>query len=413
VTAGYLTSPPVTGGSTGGGKVAGVEDAQVGLSARSNGVVEPTDGRPAAPADIDLSRVPRHVGCVMDGNGRWAAARGLPRTEGHAAGEEALWDTVDGALAVGVRWLTVYAFSTENWRRPVSEVRYLMGFNEGLLLRRRDDLHRKGVRIRFAGRRDWRVPRRLVRRMDEAIELTRSNRRLTLTFAFNYGGRAEIVDAVRALVADGVRPDQVTERALASHLYYPDMPDCDLVVRTSGEYRISNFLLWQLAYSELVFTDVLWPDFRREHLYAAIREYQRRDRRFGRVTPTVTASGSARGTAADSRPAPPADPRPERPSDPGRGAQGGSKDPRIPAAERSALGVAEAVSGETSAGARGSDGVVAMAGRGGSDPSGLGGPGGAVIEGLSSHDPSSHDPSPHGPTSWGPTSWGPFPRGRW
>jgi undecaprenyl diphosphate synthase len=217
----------------------------------------------------------------MDGNGRWARARGLPRTAGHAAGEEAMFDTVDGALEVGVRWLSMFAFSTENWRRPPDEVRYLMNFNEGILTRHRDDLKQKGVRIRFAGRRDWRVPKRLLRHMDESVALTEHNRRMTLTICFNYGGRAEIVDAVKSIVADGVRADKVDEKAIRSRLYWPDMPDPDLVVRTSGEYRMSNYLLWQLAYSELVFTDVLWPDFRRENLFEAIREYQRRDRRYG------------------------------------------------------------------------------------------------------------------------------------
>ena len=241
--------------------------------------VPPLDGLDG----LDPSRIPNHIGCVMDGNGRWAQKRGLPRTEGHAAGEEALFDTVDGALELGVRWLTVYAFSTENWRRPVDEVRYLMGFNESILTRRRDELHDRGVRIAFIGRRDWRVPRRLLKRMDESLELTKNNTTMTLTIAFNYGGRAEIVDAVKALVAEGVKPDDVTEKALRKHLYDPKMPDPDLVIRTSGEYRISNFLLWELAYSELVFTDVLWPDFRRTHLVEAVREYQRRDRRFGAV----------------------------------------------------------------------------------------------------------------------------------
>ncbi len=230
---------------------------------------------------IDPGRVPVHIGCVMDGNGRWAKKRGLPRTEGHGAGEEALFDAVEGALELGTKWLTVYAFSTENWKRPVDEVRYLMRFNESLLLRRRDELHDRGVRIRFAGRRDWRVPRRLIRRMDEALDLTAHNRTMTLTIAFNYGGRAEIVDAVRKLVEDGVPADRIDERAIRAHLYLPEMPDPDLVIRTSGEFRISNFLLWELAYSELVFTDVLWPDFRRENLFEAVREFQRRDRRFG------------------------------------------------------------------------------------------------------------------------------------
>jgi undecaprenyl diphosphate synthase len=233
------------------------------------------------PEGIDAAGVPRHVACVMDGNGRWASQRGLPRTEGHAAGEAALFDAVEGALEIGIEWLTMFAFSTENWRRPPDEVRYLMGFNESLLVRRRDELHDKGVRIRFAGRRDWRVPRRVLRRMDESSALTEGNRRMTLTMAFNYGGRAEIVDAIRGIVTSGVAAQKVDERTVRAHLYWPDQPDPDLVVRTSGEYRISNFLLWQLAYSELVFTDVLWPDFRREDLFAAVAEYQRRERRYG------------------------------------------------------------------------------------------------------------------------------------
>lgn len=230
---------------------------------------------------IDPARVPRHIAAVMDGNGRWAERRGLRRTEGHAAGEEALFEAVEGCLELGVRWLTVYAFSTENWKRPAEEVRFLMRFNESLLLRRRDELHERGVRIRFVGRRDRRVPKRVLRRMDESVELTEGNRAMTLTVAFNYGGRAEIVDAVRRLVADGVPPDKIDEKAIRRRLYDPEMPEVDLMVRTSGESRISNFLLWELAYSELLFTDVLWPDFTREHLYEAVREYQRRDRRFG------------------------------------------------------------------------------------------------------------------------------------
>jgi undecaprenyl diphosphate synthase len=235
------------------------------------------------PDGIDLTRLPAHIACVMDGNGRWATARGLKRTEGHAAGEAALFDTVEGALDIGLRWLTVYAFSTENWRRPADEVRYLMGFNERLLLTRRDELNEKDVRVRFIGRRDWRVPKRVQRHIDETVDLTRRNKGMTLTFAFNYGGRAEIVDAVQQLVRDGVPAEKVNEKAIRSRLYEPDMPDPDLVVRTSGEYRISNYLLWEMAYSELIFTDVLWPDFRRNHLFDAIREFQRRNRRFGGV----------------------------------------------------------------------------------------------------------------------------------
>lgn len=232
---------------------------------------------------IDPDRVPRHVAIVMDGNGRWAQRRGLKRTEGHAAGEKALFDTVEGARDLGLQWLTVYAFSTENWKRPADEVRFLMRFNENLLVNRRDELHENGVRIRFLGRRDWRVPKRLLRHMDESVELTKHNRRMTFTIAFNYGGRAEIVDAVRKLVAEGVPAERIDERAIRRHLYDPEMPDPDLMIRTSGEYRISNYLLWEIAYSELVFTDVLWPDFRREHLFEAVREFQSRERRFGGI----------------------------------------------------------------------------------------------------------------------------------
>ena len=230
---------------------------------------------------LDAERIPRHVGIVMDGNGRWAQRRGLPRTDGHAAGEEALLDTVWGALDAGIRYLTVYAFSTENWKRPVDEVRFLMGFNERLLMTRRDELNAKDVKVQFLGRRDWRVPRRVLKRIIETEELTRDNSAMTLSMAFNYGGRAELVDAVRDIVREGVKADKIDERTIRRHLYDPDLPDPELMVRTSGEYRISNFLLWELAYSELVFTDVLWPDFRRGDLYAAIDEFQRRDRRFG------------------------------------------------------------------------------------------------------------------------------------
>lgn len=233
--------------------------------------------------ELDRKRMPSHVAIVMDGNGRWAQRRGLPRTEGHAAGEEALLDTVYGAVDAGLGWLTVFAFSTENWKRPRDEVRYLMNFNERLLLTRRQELHEKGIRMRFIGRRDWRVPKRILGRIDETVELTENNRGLTLTMAFNYGGRAELVDAVRSIAEAGIRPDKISEKTIARHLYDPKMPDPELMIRTSGEYRISNFLMWELAYTELLFTDVLWPDFRREHLFAAIGEYQRRERRFGGV----------------------------------------------------------------------------------------------------------------------------------
>ena len=236
---------------------------------------------------LDPDRIPAHVALVMDGNGRWAQQRGLKRTDGHAAGEEALFDTVEGALDIGLSWITVFAFSTENWRRPLDEVRFLMNFNERLLMARREELHEKGVRVRFIGRRTGRVPARVRRRIEETEELTRRNRRMTLAFAFNYGSRAELVDAAKSIArevkAGRLDPDKIDERTMIRHLYAPDMPDPDLLVRTSGEFRISNYLLWQLAYAELCFTEVLWPDFRREHLFDAIAEFQKRERRFGAV----------------------------------------------------------------------------------------------------------------------------------
>ncbi len=237
--------------------------------------------------DLDPDRMPEHVAIVMDGNGRWAKQRGLPRTEGHTQGEEALFDVVEGALEVGVKWLTVFAFSTENWKRPPSEVRFLINFKRDLLRRRRDDLNHRGVRIEFLGREDWRVPRSVIRDMDVARDLTKQNRRMTFTIAFNYGGRMEIVDAVRRLIEDRergrVKAERITAESIRARVYNPEMPDPDLLIRTGGEMRISNFLLWQAAYAELWFTPVYWPDFNREHLFEAIRDYQKRDRRFGAV----------------------------------------------------------------------------------------------------------------------------------
>jgi undecaprenyl diphosphate synthase len=237
--------------------------------------------------DLDRDRLPNHVGIVMDGNGRWAKLRGLPRTDGHTAGEEAMWDTVVGANELGMGWLTMFAFSSENWKRPKAEVAFLMGFNRGLLRRRREELHRMNVRVRFLGRRDWKVPRSVLKEMEISEELTRHNTGMTLTIAFNYGGRVEVVDAVKRLIADHdagrLKGEKLTPESISSRLYHPDMPDPDLIIRTSGEERISNFLLWQAAYSELYFTPVYWPDFDREQLYEAIRDYQKRSRRFGAI----------------------------------------------------------------------------------------------------------------------------------
>jgi undecaprenyl diphosphate synthase len=237
-------------------------------------------------ATVDPHRIPRHVGIIMDGNGRWANARGLHRTQGHAAGEPALFDVVHGALALGIEWLTVYTFSTENWARDAFEVEFLMQFNVDLLERRRDELDELGVRVVFSGdRTDERIPPEVLKRMEIAERQTSGNTEMTMVFAFNYGGRAEIVDAVRSIVetveAGDLKAADVSQDLIAAHLYVPDMPDPDLVIRTSGEQRTSNFLLWEAAYSEYVFTPVLWPEFDRAELARCIAEYQNRERRFG------------------------------------------------------------------------------------------------------------------------------------
>jgi undecaprenyl diphosphate synthase len=237
-------------------------------------------------AGLDPERVPRHIGLILDGNGRWANARGLPRTAGHAAGEAALFDTVEGALEIGIQWLTAYTFSTENWSRSEEEVEFLMWFNEDLLTRRRDDLHAQGVRMLFAGdMADPRIPDRNRKHMAEAAEMTADNTDLSLVFAFNYGSRREIVEAARAVamkVAAGeMSPDEIEEGTLAASLYIPEMPDVDLIIRSSGEHRLSNFLLWQAAYAEFYFPGILWPDFDRQALLDAVLDYQGRDRRFG------------------------------------------------------------------------------------------------------------------------------------
>lgn len=229
---------------------------------------------------LDPDRIPAHVGLILDGNGRWANQRGLPRTAGHLAGEEALFDTVEGALEIGIEWVTAFTFSTENWARSDDEVEFLMWFNEDLLTRRRDDLHSQGVRMRFAGDMDDpRIPDRNRKHMADAAQLTQDNDRLHLVFAFNYGSRREIVEAARKLA--GTDPEDIDEETFAAALYIPEMPDVDLVIRSSGEHRLSNFLLWQSAYAEFYFPGILWPDFDRHALVDAIHDYQGRDRRFG------------------------------------------------------------------------------------------------------------------------------------
>ena len=235
---------------------------------------------PSIPPD----QLPRHVAVVMDGNGRWANQRGLPRTKGHEAGEAALLDVVAGAIEVGVTHLSAYAFSTENWKRSPEEVRFLMGFNRDVIRRRRDQLHEWGVRMRWVGRRP-RLWSSVIKELEVAQELTQHNTGLTLYFCVNHGGRAEIGDAARAIAEDVARgrlkASAVDERTIARYLTEPDMPDVDLFVRSSGEQRTSNFLLWQSAYAEMVFQDRLWPDYDRRDLWAAIESYVDRDRRMG------------------------------------------------------------------------------------------------------------------------------------
>ena len=230
---------------------------------------------------IDPKTIPQHVAVIMDGNGRWVEQRNLPRTEGHLKGEEALFECVEGALELGISWLTVFGFSTENWNRPKNEVQFLINFNRETIRKRRDELHERNVKIEFIGREDWRMPKGLLRDMNDARNLTKQNSAMTFTIAFNYGGRAELVDAFRAMEKDGISSKQITEKKITQYLYGKDMPEPDLIVRTSGEQRISNFLLWQSAYSEFLFLDTFWPDFTRESLYQAIAEYQIRSRRFG------------------------------------------------------------------------------------------------------------------------------------
>jgi undecaprenyl diphosphate synthase len=216
----------------------------------------------------------------MDGNGRWAAARGLPVAEGHREGARALRRTVEAAVDLGIESLAVYAFSTENWARPPDEVESIIELMDETIERELPDLAKQGVRTRFFGRRD-RVPMDLQEKMGRLESETAHLDRLALWIAFDYGGRAELVDAARSLVAEGLRPEDVSEDALASRLYAPELRDPDLVIRTSGEQRISNFLLWQSAYAELVFDETLWPDFGDDRLQAAVEEYARRGRRFG------------------------------------------------------------------------------------------------------------------------------------
>ena len=235
---------------------------------------------------MDPKQIPQHVALVMDGNGRWAKQRGLERTAGHEAGEASLLDMVHGAIEIGVKELSAYAFSTENWRRSPEEVKFLMEFNRQVLRKRRDEMNELGVKIRWVGR-EKRLMSSVLKELKEAEELTKNNKVLTVNMCINYGGRAEMLDAAVAIAKDAmkkrIKPDSLTEKSINKYLYAPQMRDVDLFLRSSGEQRTSNFLMWQSAYAEMVFLDVLWPDADRRTLWKAIEIYAERERRFGKA----------------------------------------------------------------------------------------------------------------------------------
>ncbi|AHI19507.1 isoprenyl transferase [Corynebacterium casei] len=247
-------------------------------------MITPDPNRVLNPPQIPAEFLPGHIALVMDGNGRWAQDRGMKRTEGHKRGEAVLLDVVDACLALGIPYLSAYAFSTENWRRSPDEVRFLMGFNRDVLRRQREWLNERGVRVVWAGRRP-RLWRSVIKELEAAEQLTKDNTKMTLVMCVNYGGRAELADAFKKMAEDvkagKLSPSAVSEKTIAQYLYDPVMPDVDLFLRPSGEKRTSNFLLWQSAYAELVYQDKLFPDFTPEDLFAAVEEYARRDRRFG------------------------------------------------------------------------------------------------------------------------------------
>lgn len=242
---------------------------------------------PSAIPQFPTGKVPRHVGVIMDGNGRWAQQRGLVRTRGHQAAEPVVFDTIAAAIESGVRYLSLYTFSTENWKRSPSEVRFLMGFSRDIIRRRVDQMNEWGVRVRWSGRRP-KLWKSVIDELEAAMEKTKNNTTLDVVFCINYGGRAEIADAATAIareVAAGrIKGAKVTEKMISEHLYNPDIPDADLVIRTSGEQRTSNFLPWEAAYAELAFVPELFPDCGREVFFRTLNEYIHRDRRFGGVT---------------------------------------------------------------------------------------------------------------------------------
>jgi len=229
---------------------------------------------------IKPAPVPAHVGIIMDGNGRWAKERGLPRKEGHKMGAEVIEPLMDCAISIGIKKVSLYAFSVENWSRPVAEVRGLWELLEKFFKTKIDAIKEKNIRIQHSGSLK-KLPPSTSRAICESMNKTSSNKGIVLNFCINYGGRQEIVDSVNNWLITRKKDEKITEKKLSGHLYSPGLPDLDLLIRTSGEYRISNFMLWQMAYAEMVFTDVLWPDFKDEDLYRAVREFQNRERRYG------------------------------------------------------------------------------------------------------------------------------------
>ena len=233
----------------------------------------------------ELSRVPYHIGIIMDGNGRWAKRRGLLRSFGHQAGVDNIQRILEACVQHGVKVLSIYAFSTENWDRPQEEVSGLMRLLGLTIQRQLRELDKNGVQIRHSGRMDG-IDQRLQKQIAHALEVTKDNERIILNVAFNYGGRAEILDAMRRALADGVQPSEMTEQVFSQYLYTEELPDPDLIIRTGGEWRLSNFLIWQAAYAEYYTTPTYWPDFDEDELYKALHEYAQRERRFGRVLDT-------------------------------------------------------------------------------------------------------------------------------
>ncbi len=235
------------------------------------------------PSAIPPEKIPQHVAMIMDGNGRWALQRGLPRLAGHKAGTENLRRTIRSTVEFGIKYLTIYAFSTENWGRPPEEVKGLMYILEDVIDRELNELHKEGVQLRHIGRLE-RLSPTLQEKVHQAIEVTKNNDRLILNIAFNYGGRDEIVQAIQRMMKDGVPPEKVTDELVSQYLYTAGVPDPDLIIRTSGELRVSNFLIWQAAYSEWYITPTYWPDFDKEEYRHALESFAQRDRRYGKVS---------------------------------------------------------------------------------------------------------------------------------